>query len=105
MVGKLSLLLLIKRKSGRMMRGIFTLVFCLGVSYVFGQANNSYRTRASGNWTSVGATGIWERYNLATTTWVNATTPPTNTNAQAVAIRVGHTVTVSDDRSIDQVTL
>ncbi|MGC3944265.1 MAG: hypothetical protein QM762_07075 [Chryseolinea sp.] len=84
-----------------MMKGIFTLVFCLGVSYVFGQATNAYRSNVTtGNWSTVGS---WQRWNGST--WVTATQAPTNTNAQAVTILNGHTITVTDDRSIDQATV
>src|SRR5690349_8258564 len=76
MVGKLSLLLLIKRKSGRMMRGIFTLVFCLGVSFVFGQTVGDYRSAVNnGSWTTPGS---WQTWNG--TTWVTATSAPTSAN-------------------------
>ena len=40
-----------------MNRGIFTIVFCLFVGYVFGQADGDYRSRLSGNW---GQTNRWD---------------------------------------------
>src|SRR5690606_10160891 len=84
MVGKLSLLLLIKRKSGRMMRGIFTIVFCLGVSYVFGQAVGDYRSAVNGgSWNSAGS---WQVF---TGSWGPAVTPPSAATAGVITIRNG----------------
>jgi len=98
MVGKLSLLLLIKHKSGCMMRWIFTLFFCLGVAVAFGQANNDYRTKASGNWSNI---AIWERYTTATSAWVPATVAPTATTP-ARFITITHDVVMDVNSNNDQ---
>ena len=100
MVGKLSLLLLIKHKSDRMMRGIFTLIFCFAVSYVMGQTLDDYRTIASGNWNPTPVSAVWQRYNG--TSWVPATTAPvTAANVSAITITAGHTITMNVNSTND----
>ncbi len=73
-----------------------TVVFvCTGLQ-LRAQALDDYRTAGSGNWNSL---STWQRYDGAN--WVSAAVLPSNA-AGIITIRNGHTVTVSDNRTIDQ---
>ncbi|MEJ1238223.1 T9SS type A sorting domain-containing protein [Chryseolinea sp. T2] len=89
-----------------MMRGIFTLVFCLGVSYVFGQlptvpgtVDGQYQSYQGGAWTS---TATWARWNNTTKQWVTPATAPTNVNADVITI-VHNVQVTTGNRNVDQV--
>lgn len=81
----------------------FLFVFALIVYFNFSNrheayaATGDYRTKATGNWNSI---SIWERYNGSN--WVAASASPSNTD-NAIAIRNGHTVTVTANATVDQV--
>ena len=106
MIGKLSLFLMKVCKPRSMMRGVFTALFCLVGQIVFSQADNSYRTIASGLWNppvNVGGPGsVWERYDLATTSWVAAAVAPSNAS-NVITIRSPHVITAAASISVDQV--
>jgi len=57
-----------------------------------------YRSKHSGNW---GDASTWE-YTAAGGVWLNATVPPTDVNSFAITIQSGHTVTVTANRTADQ---
>lgn len=59
-----------------------------------------YRTRQSGNWNDVSS---WERYNG--TTWVSPAASIPTINESIVSIQSGHTVTVTESDSIDQLVI
>jgi hypothetical protein len=56
-----------------------------------------YRSKGNGNWSS---SGTWQTYNG--TTWVNAGSAPNSSN-NVISIRNGHTVTVSNNVTADQI--
>nr|MBI1228962.1 hypothetical protein [Cytophagales bacterium] len=60
------------------------------------QVLNSYRTIQSGNWNSV---ATWQRFDG--NNWIAASAVPSSAD-ENITIREGHTVTVSDTRTIDQ---
>src|SRR5256885_16288406 len=62
-------------------------------------ASGDYRSFATGNWNSA---GTWETFNGAS--WVAAISTPTSTDG-AITIQTGHTVTVSANVSVDEVTV
>ena len=70
---------------------ILALVFVVGLN-----AQNAYRTLASGNWN---APTTWERYNAATSSWSGATVGQTPTSIDSVFIQAGHTVTLTQNES------
>ena len=64
-------------------------------------ATGAYRSAATGNWNVL---GTWQRFNG--TTWVTATEPrPPGNCRRAITIRGGHTVTVTANVTVDQVTV
>ncbi|MCB0774483.1 MAG: hypothetical protein KDB93_14050, partial [Flavobacteriales bacterium] len=62
-------------------------------------AAQDYRSKASGNWNAL---STWEQDNGSG--WVDATVLPTNASG-AITVRSPHTVTVSDNRSADELTV
>ncbi|NVO20891.1 MAG: T9SS type A sorting domain-containing protein [Bacteroidetes bacterium] len=60
-----------------------------------------FRSNASGNW---GTTGTWQQSTDGGTTWVAATTTPTNADGN-ITIRSGNTVTVAASVSADDMTI
>jgi hypothetical protein len=62
----------------------------------FGQTNGDYRSRQSGNWNQ---SSSWQVYNNG---WVNASNTPNNTSG-IITIRNGHTITVTNSPTVDQV--
>src|SRR5258706_950152 len=69
-----------------------------------GQAADDYRTKASGNWN---ANSTWQRYDGTTWIDVNGSAPNTIPSSAdgAITILNTHTVTVSANVSVDQVTV
>ena len=66
----------------------------------FGQGSGDFRSHQSGNWNDVNS---WERFDGAV--WVYPA-PNTPTYADgAIAIQAGHTITVTADTTVDQVTI
>ena len=92
--------MLIKRKTVPMIRGIFTLLFCLSAGYVLGQVSGDYRSAVvTGNWNVAGS---WERFDGVS--WVPAGVPPSGVaSAQTITILNGHTITVTANVIADQV--
>src|SRR5438128_1062481 len=76
---------------------LVTLTF-FGAAQAFSQSTGDFRSKATGNWNS---TNTWERWNSSA--WVTPTTTPTSTDG-AITIQNTHTVTVTADVSVDQVT-
>lgn len=62
-------------------------------------APGDYRSAASGNW---GDAATWQVFDG--TQWVAASTPPTSANG-VITVRNGHTVTIADSVSVDQVVI
>ncbi len=60
------------------------------------QVLNAYRTVQTGNWN---ATATWERFDGSA--WIAATSVPSSAD-EDITIRNGHTITISDTRTIDQ---
>jgi hypothetical protein len=51
-----------------MKKGIFTIVFCLVIGFVFGQSVGDYRSRSTGNWAQANRwqvffNGAWRNLN------------------------------------------
>jgi hypothetical protein len=65
----------------------------------FGQTTGDFRSFATGDWN---VAGTWETFNG--TLWVAAGVSPNSTNG-AIAIRDGHTITITADLTIDQTTI
>ncbi len=89
-----------------MIRGIFTVFFCVLTASMFGQTyppvdgvtDGDYYTGQSGVWSN---TAVWYRWNG--TAWINpATAAPANSNAAAITIGNGHTITLGAAATIDQ---
>ncbi|HTF16818.1 MAG TPA: hypothetical protein VK658_02030, partial [Chryseolinea sp.] len=83
-----------------MMKGIFTLVFCLGVSYVFGQATGDYRSAVNGG--SWHVAGSWQVFTAGPgpgTGWNTAVAPPTNLSA-VITIRNGFNIVQNSGATI-----
>ena len=59
-----------------------------------------FRTKQSGNWNDI---ATWE-FSSDATTWIDATVTPYDTS-NTITIRNGHTVTVTEDVSVDQTTV
>lgn len=79
------------------------LIFALLCTHVVcAQTTGDYRSAGTGNWSAL---ATWETYSGSA--WVAATLAPTATNAQAINIRTGHTVTITAAISggIDQTTV
>lgn len=74
----------------------------LCTNFVLAQTTGDYRSAGTGNWSTL---ATWETFNG--TAWVAATVAPTATNAQAITIRNGHTVTITAAIAggIDQATI
>ena len=80
------------------MKGIFTLVCCLLVGFVFGQV--PFRSAVvTGNWN---VNGSWEQFIAGS--WVPATATPTSANSSAITILSGHAInyTTAANTLIDQ---
>ncbi len=67
----------------------------------FPQSTNDFRTKGSGDWSS---TSIWEYYS-AGGSWLQATVVPSYDNANQITIRNGHIVTISGNRTVDQLVI
>lgn len=102
MIDKLSLLLLIKHKTVPMIRGIFTIAFCLSVGVLLGQTTGDYRSAVTtGTWSTP---GTWETYDGAT--WIPAVAAPSGVaTANDINILSGHTITVTSSVTADQLTV
>jgi len=75
-----------------------TILVLLSFQSSFAQSAGDYRTRASGNWSTV---ATWERYDGST--WVSSPSQGTPTNsAGTITILNTHTVTVTANVTIDQ---
>jgi hypothetical protein len=74
------------------MRSLYLVV---GLTLVFNLTSNAQTITSSG-----GGTGLWSD----PASWSPATVP-TTANSSSVVIAAGHTITVSDTRSIDQLTV
>lgn len=90
-----------------MMRGIFTLVFCLGVSYVIGQTVppvagvnvGDYYSGQSGLWTAPSTWFVWDG-----DSWEPATAAPIDpTLAEVITVAAGHTVRITASLTSDNV--
>jgi len=66
---------------------------------VVGQSAGDYQSAATGNWTTA---ATWQTYNG--TSWIPAVTTPTSANG-AITILSGHTVTLSQNVTADQLTV
>jgi hypothetical protein len=60
---------------------------------------DDYRSNGSGNWSDA---GIWQTYDGSS--WVTAGSPP-NSSSGIITIRTGHTITVADAVTVDQVVI
>jgi hypothetical protein len=67
--------------------------------FLIAQSSGDYRTKASGDWSSA---ATWETFSGGS--WINAVSAPTSSNG-AINIQSVHTVTVSTNRTVDQVTI
>ncbi len=65
----------------------------------YGAINGDYRSKVSGNWSS---TATWEKYNGSA--WIAAVATPTSTDG-VITIQNGHTVTITANVTVDQVTI
>jgi hypothetical protein len=66
---------------------------------VIAAANGDYRTKASGDWSSI---STWEKYNGSG--WINATVAPTSADGM-IEIISGHSVTITSSVIADQVVI
>jgi len=83
-----------------------TLILMLGLAFAFltpqpamAQSAGDYRTAQSGNWNAI---STWQTFSGGT--WIAAATTPTSASG-AITIRNGHTVTVTANVTVDQVTI
>ena len=86
------------------MKNKFLLAILFSFGFLFSSLLNAqsigdYRSTASGNWNTV---STWEMYNGLI--WAGAIAPPSSLNG-AINIRNGHTVTVTANTTVDQVTI
>lgn len=79
-----------------MKRILFFLLVCLINMAVFSQTSGDFRSKSNGDWAS---TSTWETYDGSL--WINAITIPSSSSG-LITILNGHTVTISDTRTIDQ---
>ncbi|MCL6261737.1 hypothetical protein M3O96_21765, partial [Aquiflexum sp. TKW24L] len=75
---------------------IFLSICAFTIASAQSQVLNSYRTIQSGDWNSV---ATWQRFDG--NNWIAAAGVPSSAD-ENITIREGHTVTVSDTRTIDQ---
>ena len=78
---------------------IFIMFLTVSSNLVIGQSVNDYRSIASGNWNTL---STWQFYDGAD--WIAAAALPSNTSG-LITIQNGHTVTISDNRTIDETTI
>jgi hypothetical protein len=64
--------------------------------------NAVYRSLASGPWNLL---GTWEQSYDSGSTWVSATTSPNAANTSAITVRSGHTVTVTNAQTVDDLAI
>ncbi|WP_207532401.1 T9SS type A sorting domain-containing protein [Desertivirga arenae] len=76
-------------------------IILLPLKSAFAQTSGDYRTRTTGNWNTV---STWERYDGSN--WIASPSQGTPTNAMgAITIQASHTVTITANVSVDQVTV
>ncbi len=80
--------------------GLLFSIFVLVCQSVWSQTSGDFRSVKSGNWND---SDTWERYKGSK--WVSSGSIPTDVNANNIIIQNGHTVTVSDNRTADQITI
>lgn len=79
---------------------IISLCALVGQSF----AQNRYRSRTSGDW-STPSTWQVETLPVGSLIWSTAVTAPDFSNASTITLRAGHIITVSSNRTVDEVTL
>lgn len=87
-----------------MKKGIFTIIFCLAVGYIFGQSTGDYQSRNSGNWNQaarwqVFVSGTWYNVSAAPAPYKNVI--PSSTSG-VITILSGHNVRVSANTNANQ---
>ncbi len=77
-----------------------TIFFCYCITFLSAQVLGDYRSAVTGNWNAL---ATWQSYDGSA--WVAAAVTPTSTNANAINIQAGHTVTVNAAVTVDEVTV